>query len=112
MYAHINNRSFKNFDVENFNIELGSRLSEIDFAEGRNVNEIYEGSTSTVLTVTDKYVPLKKKCNPKLVPYMNKSLKQAVYKKKMLFNKFQKHKTSKHWEKIGCRERIGGGGGS
>ena len=31
---------------------------------------------------------------------MNKSLKQAVYKKQMLFNKFQKYKTSKNWEKF------------
>ena len=29
---------------------------------------------------------------------MNKSLKQAVYKKQMLFNKFQLHKTSKNCE--------------
>ena len=35
---------------------------------------------------------------------MNKSLKQAVYKKKMLFNKFQKHKTSKNWENLESRE--------
>ena len=38
------------------------------------------------------------KCMPKPVPYMNKSLKQDVYKKKMLFNKFHKHKTPKNWD--------------
>ena len=87
-----NSRSFKNFDVESFNIELGSKLSQIDFSEGRNVNEMYEDFTNTITSVTDKFAPQKvKKCIPKPVPYMNKSLKQAVYKKQMLFNKFQKY---------------------
>ena len=31
---------------------------------------------------------------------MNKSLKQAIYKKRMLFNKFQKCRNSKNWEKF------------
>ena len=94
-------RSFKNFDIESFNTELGSKLSQIDFSEGRNVNEMYEDFTNTITSVTDKFAPQKvKKCIPKPVPYMNKSLKQAVYKKQMLFNKFQKYKTSKNWEKF------------
>ena len=89
-----NYRSFKNFDFVNFNVELGSRLSQIDFSDDRNIIERYEDFTNTVTSVTDKYAPQKvKKCIPKPVPYMNKTLKQAVYKKKMLFNKFQKHRT-------------------
>ena len=31
---------------------------------------------------------------------MNKTLKQAIYKKRMLFNKFQKCRNSKNWEKF------------
>ena len=84
-----NYRSFKNnyFDVESFNIELGSKLAQIYFSEGRNVNEMYEDFTNTITSVTDKFAPQKvKKSIPKPVPYMNKSLKQAVYKKQMLFN--------------------------
>ena len=100
-------RSFKNFDVERFNTELGSKLSQIDFSEGRNVNEMYEDFTNTITSVTDKFAPQKvKKCIPKPVPYMNKSLKQAVYKKQMLFNKFQKYKTSKNWEKFQKAEKF------
>ena len=34
------------------------------------------------------------------VPYMNKTLKQAVYKKRMLFNKYQNHNSSSNWEKF------------
>ena len=94
-----NYRSFKNFDPKSFNIELGSKLSQIHFSEGRNVNEMYEYFTNTITSVTDKFAPQKvKNCIPKPVPYMNKSLKQAVYKKQMLFNKFKKHKTSKNCE--------------
>ena len=31
---------------------------------------------------------------------MNKTLKQSIYKKRMLFNKFQKCRNSKNWEKF------------
>ena len=44
------------------------------------MNEMYEDFTNTITSVTDKFAPQKvKKCIPKPVPYMNKSLKQAVY---------------------------------
>ena len=61
-----NYRSFKYFDVESFNIELGSKLSQIDFSEGRNVNEMYEDFTNTITSVTDNFAPQKvKQCIPK-----------------------------------------------
>ena len=54
-----------------------------------------ETFTNTLSQVTDKYAPLKKKkCLSKPVPYMNKSLKQAVYKERMLFNKFQNYRSA------------------
>ena len=56
-----NYRSFRNFDVESFNIELGSKLSQIDFSEGRNVNEMYEDFTNTITSVTYKFAPQKVK---------------------------------------------------
>ena len=31
---------------------------------------------------------------------MNKTLKQAVYKKRMLFNEFQNYRSASNWEKI------------
>ena len=33
-----NYRSFKTIDVVNFNIEVGRRLSQIDFSDDRNIN--------------------------------------------------------------------------
>ena len=67
----------------------------------RDVNETYETSTNTLSQVTDKYAPLKKKkCFSKPAPYMNKTLKQAVYNKRMLFNKFQNYTSASNWGKF------------
>ena len=76
-------RSFRNFDVENYNCELNERLASLNFSENKDVNKMYEIFTSIISEVIDKYDPLKKKkCLSKPVPYMNKFLKQAVYIKK------------------------------
>lgn len=49
--------------------------------------------------VADKHAPFKeRKILPKQVPYMNSELKRAIYRKKMLYNKFQKYNNSKNWE--------------
>ena len=48
---------FKNVDVESFNIELGSKLYQIHFYEGRNVNEMYEDFPNTITSVIDKCAP-------------------------------------------------------
>ena len=53
-------RSFRNFDVGNFNHELNDRLGVSNFSENRDVNEMYETFTNTLSQVTDKYAPLKK----------------------------------------------------
>ena len=79
-------RFFRNFDVENFNCELNERLVSLIFSKNKDVNEMYETFTSIISEITDKYAPLKKKtCLSKPVPYMNKFLKQAVYKKECFF---------------------------
>ena len=62
---------------------------------------MYETFTNTLSQVTDKYAPLKKKkCLSKPVPYINKTLQQAVYKKRMLFNKFPNYRSASNWEKF------------
>ena len=56
-------RSFRNYDVENFNHELFERLGDLKFSENRDVNEMYETFTNTLSKVADKYAPLKReKC--------------------------------------------------
>ena len=64
-----------------------------------NVNYAYENFNNKLIHIVDKHAPLKeRKILPKQIPYMNKTLKSAVYKKKMLYNKFQKFNTTKNWE--------------
>ena len=100
-------RSFKNFDVDYFNEDLVSSLSEMHYSVSYNVNEMYETFMGKILSVTNKHAPLrKKKCNPKPVPYMNKSLKQAIYRKRMLYNQYQTHRTSKIWEKFRLQRNL------
>ena len=61
-------------------------LSQLNFAADNDVNDTYEAFTNAILSVTNKHAPLKKKkILPKPVPYMNTSLKQAIYKKKNAF---------------------------
>lgn len=46
------------------------------------------------MEVTDKHTPLKRKRSmDQSVPYMNEPLKQAIYKKRMLQNIYNKYKT-------------------
>ena len=57
---------------------------------------MYEDFTNTITPVTDKFAPKKfKKCIPKPVPYMNKSLKQAVIKHKCYSINFRDIKLQK-----------------
>lgn len=54
------------------------------------------------LEIADKHAPFKerklKPIKPKQVPYMNKALRSAVYKKRMYYNKFQNVNLRKNWE--------------
>ena len=54
------------------------------------------------LEIADKHAPFKerklKPIKPKQVPYMNKALRSAVYKKRMYYNKFQNVNPRKNWE--------------
>ena len=63
-------RSFRNFDVVYFNMDLESNLSQLNFSEDNDVNDTYEALTNAILSVTNKHAPLKKKKNS----YRNLSL--------------------------------------
>ena len=66
----------------------------------------YEAFTNAILSTTNKDAPLKRKKKlPNPVPYMNKTLKQAInIIKNMLFDKFKKCRNSRNWETLGNRE--------
>lgn len=91
-------RSFKRFDPIAFNDDLESEFLNFT-CDDIEINELYQDFNSRFLKVADVHAPIKKKkVIPSPLPYMNKTLKQAIYKKKMLANKFEKLKTSKAWE--------------
>ena len=62
----------------------------IDFENLVSVDEAYSNFQSAFTEVIDKHMPLKKRkpvVNP--APYMNKELRQAIYKKRMYhYNSF------------------------
>ena len=95
-------RSFKKFDSEDFNRDLAQKLSSSHADSVQNdINTQYNNFSSVFIEVANKHAPLKKKkCHPKPAPFMNKALKQAIYKKRMLHNKYQHYSTSKNWEKF------------
>ena len=60
---------------------------------------MYDNFSQTFIDVANKHAPLKqKKVLNKPAPFMNKLLKQAIFKKRMLLNKYNACKSSKNWE--------------
>jgi hypothetical protein len=83
----INQRSFKNIDPEKFNEDLQANLLN-------TVSVAYTNFSKTFMEVTDKHAPLNCKKRPmdqsKL--YMNETLKQSIYKKRMSQNTCYRYK--------------------
>ena len=93
-------RSFRSLDTDNFNSDLETKLSQLEYNTSNDLNHIYDNFSQSFIEVVDKHAPLKKrKMQPKPVPFMNRNLREAIYKKRMLFNKYNKFRTPKNWEK-------------
>lgn len=98
-------RSYKNFDSENFISDLGQL--DFCFSEFQDVNEAYENFNSKFMQTYNKHVPLKKRnVVRKPVPFMNRKLRQAVYKKRMLHNVYKAHRDSKSWEQYRMQRNL------
>ena len=86
-------------------MDMESNLSQLNFSEDNDVNNIYEAFTNSILSVTNKHAPLKKnKILPKPVPYMNKTLKQTIYKNECFLTNFKSVETLKIGKNSGSRE--------
>jgi hypothetical protein len=58
---------------------------------------MYNDFETKVSQVIDHYAPIKYRYPRKnSVPYMNRELRKAIYKKQMLRSKFEKYKTNKN----------------
>ena len=99
-------RSFKYFDHEKFLQELKSEQLDV-ITEHSNVETAYHNFETPFIKVVDKNIPLKKRryiTHP--APFMNKGLRQEIYKKRTLHNKFLKQKTNKSGKLIESREIL------
>jgi hypothetical protein len=71
-----------------------------DVERNTNVNIAYENFNNKFIEVANKHASVKqRKILPQQTPYINKQLKSAVYKKRMLYNRFRKTK---------LKEKLGG----
>ena len=70
-----------------------------DIERNTNVNTAYENFNNKFIEVANKHAHVKqRKILPQQTPYMNRQLKSAVYKKRMLYNRFHKIISKKNWE--------------
>ena len=71
--------------------------SKIDHAE--DINSACNDFQSEIKTIVDTHIPKKRRKNvEKQAPFMNKQLRQAIYKKSMLYNKYMNVKSKRNWE--------------
>lgn len=78
-----------------------------DVEKNTNVHTAYDNFNNKFIEVANKHAPIKqRKILPQQIPYMNKQLKSAVYKKRMLHNKFQKINSKKNWEAYRIQRNI------
>ena len=79
-------------------IDLDTLLSD------SNIDIAHNNFESAITETINTHAPMKKrKTAPKPAPFMNKELRKAVYKKRMLHNTFLKCKSDKNWEE--CRKQ-------
>ena len=76
----------------NFNFNNISKHEDID--------EAYSNFKNSIIKTLDKHAPIKRRKHiPQPAPFMNKQLRQAIYKKRMLHNTFIKCKNDYNWER-------------
>ena len=92
-------RSFKNFDQKKFNEDVG-RVPFHVAGVFDDVDDILYWAHERLLTdIIDEHAPIKERAVKSRRPaYMNGDLHGAVYKKRMLFNRYKKCRTSANWE--------------
>ena len=79
-------RSFKHFSEQEFLKELqGMHFNNISKHE--DLDETYSNFENSIIKTLDKHAPIKRRKQiPQLAPFMNKQLRQAIYKKRILHN--------------------------
>ena len=81
-------RSFKNFDPKEFNDDVGRIPFHAAYVFD-DVDDIYWAHERLLTDIVDKHAPIKERVvKSKRPAFMNGDLRRAIYKKRMLFNKY------------------------
>ena len=91
-------RSFKNYDPNEFNEDV----SQVPFHAAYvfdDIDDIYWAHERLLTDIIDKHAPVKERVLKSRRPaFMNGDLRRAVYKKKMLFNKYKNSRSAADWD--------------
>ena len=92
-HEYINYRSYKNFDVTNFNEDISKIYvpTSKNLSSKEQLNNMYENYESEFLKT--------RKPRNKPLSCMNSELRSAMHKKHMLYSHFTKNKNAKTWDK-------------
>jgi len=92
-------RSFKDFNIKHFNTDLQNAALEAT-VKHTDDNTTYNHFSNTLTEIINKHAPIKqRKAILDQAPFMNKKLRQEIYHKKMLHNKFVSTRTKHNWGK-------------
>ena len=95
---HTKYRSYKNFDETEFSEDVG-RIPFHAAYVFNDIDDIYWVHEWLLADIINEHAPIKERVTKARKPaYMNANLRRAVFKKRMLFNKFKKSKTPANWE--------------
>ena len=94
-------RSFKHFSEQEFLKDLqGFNFNFNNISKHEDIDEAYSNFENSIIKTLDKHAPIKRRKHiPQPAPFMNKQLKQAIYKNRMLHNTFIKCKNYCNWER-------------
>ena len=92
-------RSYKQRNEEKFLQDLEQANLTTLIENEDNVNEAYNTFHTKLMDIVDNHMPMKKrKTVPKPAPFMNQQLRNAIYKKQMLHNKYLHLRSKKNWK--------------
>ena len=91
-------RSFKNFDPNEFNEDVGQVPFHAAYVFD-DIDDIYWAHERLLTDIIDKHAPVKERVLKSRRPaFMNGDLRRAVYKKRMLFNKYKNSRSAADWD--------------
>ena len=91
-------RSYKSFEEASFTQDLHRVPFQVATIFD-DANDCYWAYETLLMDIVDEHAPKKQKYPKKdSPPFMNSELRKAIYKKKMLHNKFKKIKNKANWE--------------